>query len=190
MGKFRWVPGTQLLITGQDLGDGGLRADGQRKGLRVVGFGGVTEDDLFEVRPAVLDLYTIALHDGADDRHDPIKDGFFPLCGGDARAKRFGVFDVVDQEKQLRLGLGVQEQGSRSDVGLLSHLLGGDLVHAVLSEELSGGSGDAVKLLLLIPFTSAKGRGHSLHSATVSAAQEFEGDGDELLVVLEDAAVS
>jgi hypothetical protein len=36
-------------------------------------------------------------------------------------------------------------------IGLVGDLLGGDLVDAALGEELTGGCGDAVELLLLVP---------------------------------------
>jgi hypothetical protein len=38
-----------------------------------------------------------------------------------------------------------------TDVGIVGDLLGGDLVDAVPGEEFTGGGGDAVELLLLVP---------------------------------------
>ena len=43
-----------------------------------------------------------------------------------------------------------------ADVGLVGDLLGGDLVDAVLGEQLAGGGGDAVELLLLVPLAPAE----------------------------------
>ncbi|MNW61195.1 hypothetical protein D3C74_392350 [compost metagenome] len=82
------------------------------------------------------------------------------MVGGcPAAGEGVGVGGVLDEQEELALGLGVQEQGAGADVGLVGDLLGGDVVDAVLGEELSGGGGDAVELVLLVPFASTDGLG-------------------------------
>ena len=121
------------------------------EGVAVVGLLGVAEDDLPQVGPPVVDLVAVALHDRADDRHhrvEHVRDG---LGGCPALLERVGVVGVLHEQEQLALGLGVEEQRAGADVGLVGDLLGGDLVDAVLGEELAGGGGDAVELVLLVP---------------------------------------
>ena len=126
---------------------------------------GVAEDDLPQVGAPVVDLDAVALHDRADDRHHRVERVGNALGGRPAFHQGVDVAGVLHEEEQLALGLGVQEQGARADVGLVCDLLGGDLVDAMLREELGGRGGDAVQLVLLVPLASSDrlwGEGHEV----------------------------
>ena len=86
--------------------------------------------------------------------------------------ERVDVAGVLHEQEQLALGLGVEEQGARADVGLLGDLLRGDLVDAVLGEEFSRGGGDAFELDLLVPLAPSDRRGGQCHSVL----QQFRSD--------------
>src|SRR5213595_441259 len=68
----------------------------------------------------------------------------------------FGVVGVLREQEEFSLGLGVEEQGSGADVGLVGNLLRCHILHPVLSEQLAGCGSDAVQLLLLVPLAPSE----------------------------------
>ena len=128
-----------------------LGLHGEGESVAVVRLFGVAEDDLPQVGASVVDLDAVALHDRADDRHHRVERVGNALGGRPALLQGVDVAGVLHEQEQLALGLGIQEQGARADVGLVGDLLGRDLVDAMLREELAGRGGDAVQLVLLVP---------------------------------------
>ncbi|MNL80434.1 hypothetical protein D3C87_2072850 [compost metagenome] len=65
---------------------------------------------------------------------------------------------VLHQKEQLPLGLRVQEQRAGADISCVGDLLRGDLIDAMLGEQLARRRGDALELGLLLPLASPERR--------------------------------
>jgi hypothetical protein len=94
----------------------------------------------------------------ADNRQHGVQHVEDCLSVRPAPLERLDVVGVLHEQQKLSLGLGVEEQRPGADVGLIGDLLGGDVIDAVLGEQLAGGGDDAVELLLLVPL-APPGRG-------------------------------
>ena len=124
----------------------------------MVRVGRIAEHHLAEIGAAVLDLGAIALDDRAEESHRGVERVRCRLGGRTSGLERDSVVRVLHEQQQLALRLGVQEQRARADICLLGDLLGGDVVDAVLREQLSRGRGDALELLLLVALAAPEGR--------------------------------
>ncbi|WP_406100888.1 hypothetical protein OG698_01270 [Streptomyces sp. NBC_01003] len=107
-------------------GDGLLGTRGDDQGLVVAGLGGVTEDHLAQVDAPVVDMGPVACDDRSDDRHHRTQCVGGILGARPALLQGFGIQGVLDEQQELALGLGVQEQRAGADVGLVGDLPGGD----------------------------------------------------------------
>ena len=139
----------------------GLRDDGQS--FAVSRLLGIAEDHLPQVSASVVDLDAVAFHDRLDDGHHRIEDIRYGFGIRPTPLERFGVACVLHEQQEFTFGLGVEKQGPGADVRLVGDLLGRDILDAVLGEQLAGGRGDTVQLLLLVPLTPSDRLGGERH---------------------------
>ena len=72
----------------------------------------------------------------------------------------------IDQQEELALGLGIEEQCAGADVRLVGDLLRRDLFDAVLGEQLARRGNDPFELLLLVALAPAERLGGEGHDAS------------------------
>jgi hypothetical protein len=141
----------------QDGRDRLLSLDGERQSVSMMRLFGVTENELSQVGPSVLDIGAVAFHDRTDDRHYRCE------RVGDVLGRRLALFErrnvagVLDQQEQLALAPGVKKQCSGTDVRLVGDLLRGDRIDAVRVEEFTCGGDDAFELLLFVTLATSDG---------------------------------